>query len=85
MFELGTESLNEHKGIVDLLTNQNDIICYFIGKDFYQNRTAKSNFFFFENFEVFSGFIKNEKIENNMILIKGSRGMALERTLEFIH
>lgn len=84
MFELGEESLLEHKGVVDLLTNQNDISCYFIGKDFYQNKTKQSNFFFFENFEAFSDSIKNKKFENNMMLIKGSRGMALERTLEFI-
>lgn len=84
MFELGDESLLEHKGVVDLLMNQNDIVCYFIGKDFYQNKTNKSNFFFFENFDSFSDSIKNIKFENNMILIKGSRGMALERTLEFI-
>ncbi|HEU4791218.1 MAG TPA: UDP-N-acetylmuramoyl-tripeptide--D-alanyl-D-alanine ligase [Flavobacterium sp.] len=84
MFELGDESLLEHKGVVDLLMNQNDIVCYFIGKDFYQNKTNKSNFFFFENFDAFSDSIKNIKFENNMILIKGSRGMALERTLEFI-
>lgn len=84
MFELGEESLLEHKGVVDLLMNQNDISCYFVGKDFYQNKANQSNFFFFENFDVFSDSIKNKKFENNMILIKGSRGMALERTLEFI-
>ncbi|MDR6846251.1 UDP-N-acetylmuramoyl-tripeptide--D-alanyl-D-alanine ligase [Flavobacterium granuli] len=84
MFELGNESSLEHKGVVDLLLNQDNIACYFIGKDFYQNKTNQSNFFFFENFEAFSDSIKNKKFENNMILIKGSRGMALERTLEFI-
>jgi len=84
MFELGEESLKEHKGVLDLLINQDEIDCYFIGKDFYQNKIMKSNFFFFENFESFSEVIKNKKIDNNMILIKGSRGMALERTLEFI-
>ncbi|HKO78675.1 MAG TPA: UDP-N-acetylmuramoyl-tripeptide--D-alanyl-D-alanine ligase, partial [Flavobacterium sp.] len=83
MFELGDESLLEHKGVVDLLMNQNDIVCYFIGKDFYQNKINQSNFFFFENFDSFSDSIKSRKFENNMILIKGSRGMALERTLEF--
>jgi len=35
MFELGDESLLEHKGVVDLLMNQNVIFVYFIGKDFY--------------------------------------------------
>jgi len=84
MFELGQESLLEHKGIIDLLWDQKEIVCYFIGKDFYQNKTSRSNFFFFENFSVFSESLKNNKFENNMMLIKGSRGMALERTLEFI-
>lgn len=84
MFELGNESLAEHKGVIDLLTNQDNIDCYFIGKDFYQNKIIKSNFFFFENFENFSEAVKVKKIDNNMILIKGSRGMALERTLELI-
>ncbi|WP_281324301.1 UDP-N-acetylmuramoyl-tripeptide--D-alanyl-D-alanine ligase [Flavobacterium sp. IMCC34518] len=85
MFELGTESLVEHKFVVDLLKHQVEIDCYFIGKDFYQNKIDKPNFFFFETFEAFSIFIKEFKFDTNMILIKGSRGMALERTLDFIN
>ena len=84
MFELGVESLYEHKNIVDLLVSQDKIDCYFIGNDFYQNKMAKSNFFFFENFQIFSEAIVTKKITDSMILIKGSRGMALERTLELI-
>jgi UDP-N-acetylmuramoyl-tripeptide--D-alanyl-D-alanine ligase len=84
MFELGDESLTEHKGILDLLINQDNIDCFFIGKDFYKNKTAKTNFYFFENFEKFSEAIKSKTINDNMILIKGSRGMALERVLELI-
>jgi UDP-N-acetylmuramoyl-tripeptide--D-alanyl-D-alanine ligase len=84
MFELGDESLLEHKGVIDLLANESEIACYFIGKDFFKNKTAKPNFFFFESFEDFSSSIKGRKFTNNMILIKGSRGMALERTLDFI-
>lgn len=85
MFELGEESLLEHKGILDLLINQDHINCYFIGEYFYKNKIEQSNFFFFENFENFSGSIKDKFFDNSMMLIKGSRGMALERTLEFIH
>lgn len=84
MFELGEESQLEHKGVVDLLINQNEIDCYFIGKDFFYNKIIKPNFFFFDSFETFSSFIKDKKLENNMILIKGSRGMALERALDYI-
>lgn len=84
MFELGEESLPEHKGVIDLLLDQKNITCYFIGKDFYQNKINESNFFFFESFDAFSESIKDKKFEKNLILIKGSRGMALERTLSFI-
>lgn len=84
MFELGTESVSEHKNIVNLLTNQNDIECYFIGKDFYSNQIQQTNLFFYESFENFSEAFKNKEIQNQSILIKGSRGMALERVLELL-
>lgn len=84
MFELGNESLQEHKNIVNLLEKQDAMQCFFIGKDFYLNKINQNNFYFFETFDEFSHFFKNEKIENKMMLIKGSRGMELERTLALI-
>jgi UDP-N-acetylmuramoyl-tripeptide--D-alanyl-D-alanine ligase len=84
MFELGNESGKEHESIVNLLSNLNTISCYFVGKDFYANRIDKTNFNFYETFDVFSEYLKQIKIENSIILIKGSRGMALERTLDFL-
>lgn len=84
MFELGDKSLAEHKSIIDLLLNENAIECCFVGNDFYTNKVDISNFHFFKTFDDFSDFLKNKKIENRVILIKGSRGMALERTLELL-
>ena len=84
MFELGVESLEEHKTIVNLLLNENGIAVYLIGKDFYSNKAEQSNFHFYETFELFSEAFKKDKVENSIILIKGSRGMALERTLALI-
>jgi UDP-N-acetylmuramoyl-tripeptide--D-alanyl-D-alanine ligase len=84
MFELGTASLEEHKNIIYLLSKEESTVCYFIGKDFYHNKMEKNNFHFYESFEQFSAVLKQNKFENQMILIKGSRGMALERTLNFI-
>lgn len=83
MFELGDESLIEHNAIISSLFAVN-CIAYFIGKYFYANKIAHPNFLFFENFEEIVPVLKNGKIENANILIKGSRGMALERILEML-
>lgn len=84
MFELGKESFQEHNVIVNLLLDEKDIVCYFIGKEFYSNRVEKDNFNFYETFDDFSDYLSETKIKNSSILIKGSRGMALERTLNFM-
>lgn len=81
MFELGQDSVQEHKAIVSRLSKGNNALCCFIGSDFYANRIEKEKMKFFESFENFSDYFKNLKVENSIILIKGSRGMALERTL----
>lgn len=84
MFELGEESLKEHKHIIALLKHEKEVTAYFVGKDFYANKLDKDNLFFFDTFDAFSEAFKSQNIENKMLLIKGSRGMALERTLELI-
>lgn len=84
MYELGQESKAEHKSIVDFLSTTESMNCYFVGKDFYANQLQKANFFFYETFEDFAKAIASLQWQNKTILIKGSRGMALERTLEFL-
>ena len=84
MFELGDESQAEHKAIVDSLLNVANCKCFFIGKHFFLNQLQNNNFSFYESFESFSDYLKESKIENSTVLIKGSRGMALERTLDFL-
>jgi UDP-N-acetylmuramoyl-tripeptide--D-alanyl-D-alanine ligase len=84
MFELGKESLEEHRAIVEMLSNKANITTYFIGNDFYENRSSQSNFHFFREFEDFAAMLKAQPFRDKMILIKGSRGMALERTLELL-
>lgn len=84
MFELGDESLSEHKSMIALLEKESDVKTYFVGSHFNANKIESDFVKFFETFEAFSDFIKEEKLEDKMILIKGSRGMALERTLEVL-
>ncbi len=85
MFELGDESLKEHKTIVDFLSSQTSISqCFFVGQDFYKNKVDRINFEFYQTFESFKADFILRKTENNLLLIKGSRGMALERVMEFL-
>ena len=83
MFELGDESLEEHRKVVMLL-DYADIEVFFIGGDFYFNKVDRSNLHFFRTFEEAKSEFINSTFNNTTILIKGSRGMALERVLDSI-
>ena len=82
MFELGKESHEEHQKIINLVSKNTQIEVYFIGKHFYEARKEIKHIHFFENFENFSKSF--QIVSNSLILIKGSRGMALERSLELL-
>ena len=84
MYELGEESLAEHKAIVDFLSKIDSIETHFVGKDFFANSSQKEGFHFYQTFEDFTKWLLGQKLNNKTMLIKGSRGMALERTLEYL-
>lgn len=84
MFELGTESLTEHKLITEMAAGLNHITFYLIGKDFYASMQNMPNLNFFDTYENFSAHFKQLNPQDKVILIKGSRGMALERVLEIL-
>jgi len=77
MFELGENTVQEHQNIVDL-ASKNQFETYLIGEIFSQTKTK------FPKFKTAEEF-KQSKILNHIdqanILIKGSRGMQLEKIL----
>lgn len=79
MFELGDDSLHEHQHIIKMTLNMNFDRCYFIGEHFY---STKANAELFKTFDDFKLFLERNKPISSSILIKGSRGMRLERILE---
>ncbi|MBC7913172.1 MAG: UDP-N-acetylmuramoyl-tripeptide--D-alanyl-D-alanine ligase [Pyrinomonadaceae bacterium] len=82
MFELGEESDLEHLMVMQkaLATPANERI--FIGKQFSQNQNQEGRFYTTIE-EAFEG-IKSKPLRNATILIKGSRGMALEKLVELL-
>ena len=81
MFELGPESLQEHQAIVDLAASFNFDHTFFVGEHFYQTTTKKHQF---KTYEQLEAYLKENRLTQQSILIKGSRGMRLERILGFI-
>ena len=81
MFELGDNSAKEHQAIVDLIKNLglNDV--YLIGENFFKTKT---DFMKFINFNDLKKYLQQSKLPKSTILIKGSRGMLLERVLDII-
>ncbi|GGI28956.1 UDP-N-acetylmuramoyl-tripeptide--D-alanyl-D-alanine ligase [Pedobacter mendelii] len=83
MFELGPESEIQHQLIVEQASKSelNEII--FIGKYFYAFKD-KCKGLFFETPNEAAAYLKEKPIKNNLVLLKGSRGMKLESLLEYL-
>ncbi len=81
MFELGETSTKEHQKIVDLIEKMKLNEVYLVGANFYKTRSTFKNIRILRSFEDLEQHLLNNKIKNSSILIKGSRGMAMERIL----
>lgn len=84
MFELGKQSYNEHKNIIQQVYKNTAITPYFVGDCFYEHKQDYPQTVFLKTFEEVCAFLKNNKITDKYLLIKGSRGMTLEKTVEYL-
>jgi UDP-N-acetylmuramoyl-tripeptide--D-alanyl-D-alanine ligase len=84
MLELGQESSEEHQKIADYLNQQNFEFILLVGKEFSAAQTGTKTKKF-DHVELLSDYLRQQKpMENKLILIKGSRGIKLERVLDQI-
>jgi len=83
MLELGDSSAEEHQKITDFIEEQTFSDVFLVGPQFKNtiDRTQKKKF---EQVELLTIYLKTQPIENKLILIKGSRGIHLEKVLELI-
>lgn len=85
MFELGNYSKDEHQKIVDIINESTSINqAYLAGSHFSESLTTNKKIKAFRDTESLLVELKKVSIQNTYILIKGSRGMALERTIEYL-
>jgi UDP-N-acetylmuramoyl-tripeptide--D-alanyl-D-alanine ligase len=81
MFELGDESPAEHVSVVHKAMDTKIDQRIFIGPEFYK-QNGIINATFYKTVEDAQKGLKANPIKNSTVLIKGSRGMALERLVE---
>lgn len=84
MFELGPESAAEHKALVSSVANAHNVDFIFIGKAFSNASLEREHFTFYESFDALAQFLDANALTGKTMLIKGSRGMALERVLDHL-
>ena len=83
MFELGAESAEQHNLIAReaALLDLDRVIL--IGKQFYTLKD-ELDVLFFERPEEAKAYLESNPVKDNLVLLKGSRGMALEQLLPLL-
>lgn len=81
MFELGIESAKEHQNITNYCIELGLRNVLLVGENFYN---TNNSFLKFKSYSELANHIKKIIFEKRQILIKGSRGMALERLTELL-
>lgn len=79
MMELGEESIAEHQGIVNLLTQYTWAGVLLVGGDFSK---VDHHFLFLPDSNTAMEWLKSKSITNGMFLIKGSRSMKMETLMQ---
>jgi UDP-N-acetylmuramoyl-tripeptide--D-alanyl-D-alanine ligase len=82
MLELGEFATAEHKAIIELTNDLKFDRVHFAGKQFKSLLAQEQNAF--ETTEDLTAYLQLHPIKETYILIKGSRGMKMEKTMDTI-
>jgi UDP-N-acetylmuramoyl-tripeptide--D-alanyl-D-alanine ligase len=83
MLELGEVAADEHQKIVDLLNKSGIKTVFLVGSQF-ENTTAPGYFKKFSTVEALIDELKLRNWKNTFLFIKGSRGIKLEKIIEYL-
>lgn len=81
MKELGADSDLEHQKIADYIAQHNFDEVLFVGENFSK---VKTDYLHFENLNELRDHLLKHPIDNSYILLKGSRGVQLERCIDLL-
>jgi UDP-N-acetylmuramoyl-tripeptide--D-alanyl-D-alanine ligase len=82
MFELGETAVDEHQKIAEFAEELNLKLVFLIGELF--SKTTTNDAIKFIDFDTFKNNYNSTEFINSTLLIKGSRGMKLERILDLV-
>lgn len=83
MFELGENSDDEHRNIIKFIEDGTYTNIFLVGNHFF-NIDSSISIHKFEETNQLLEYLSENKILDQIILIKGSRGMKLERCLDYL-
>lgn len=81
MLELGDEAEQEHQLILQELENMKDVRVYLVGPWYFKLKKSPSIHSFNQVAEL-SEWLKTNRLMDNLVLVKGSRGIQLEKVLD---
>lgn len=92
MFELGASAPEEHRKVIQLVMEVQPALAIFIGHNFFQEKELGAEAgpeparaaHFFATLEEARAVILAEPLANSLVLLKGSRGIALERLIDLL-
>lgn len=82
MLELGKDSENEHKKVINSLKKKEINNVVLIGPEF--KKASEGSFNVYASTEEAKSFLSEKKLNDAMVLLKGSRGMKLETLAELL-
>jgi UDP-N-acetylmuramoyl-tripeptide--D-alanyl-D-alanine ligase len=82
MFEMGNYSHKEHFEILELLETLKDVHYLLVGSEFHQLGSEKH--LTFDKVESLNEYLEKNPLSGKTILIKGSRGVQLEKCLPYL-
>ncbi len=84
MLELGEYSEQEHEKIIKQIENCTFKTVVFVGVQFFKLKDRFNHYYFYENIEDFKKDDTTNRISGSNILIKGSRGIQLEKIVNIL-